>query len=75
MVTTIDGVDYPKFWMLSVRLFQLSNGTPGIGIHSKNRGRVWRWDRGFRHRPTVIHWLAPHCADDQCGSPCAHGDG
>ena len=49
-------------------------GAYGISIYPDlDYGTVRRWDRGFRHRPTVIHWAVPHCADDQCGSPCAHG--
>lgn len=48
-------------------------GAVGVGVYpTSKRGTVLRWDRGLLRRPTVIHWQAPHCADDQCGSPCGH---
>jgi hypothetical protein len=47
--------------------------TVGAGIYPvPDHGTVLRWDHGIAAEPRVIHWAAPHCADDECGSPCGH---
>jgi hypothetical protein len=44
-----------------------------VGVYpDETHGTVYRWDAGLDAAPTVIHWEAPHCADDECGSPCGH---
>jgi hypothetical protein len=44
-----------------------------VGVYpDETHGTVYRWDAGPDAAPTVIHWAAPHCAEDQCGSPCEH---
>jgi hypothetical protein len=43
-------------------------GTDG----QKTHGTVMRWDFGPGAEPTVGQWQAPHCARDECGSPCEH---
>lgn len=67
-------------------LFMLEDGRIGIGVYpspligkgvhpSPDRGTVLRWDDGPDAEPRVIAWEAPHCADDECGSPCGHQGG
>ena len=56
-----------------ITLFQLDDGRIGAGVYpAADRGTVLRWDQGTHADPTVIYWQAPHCADDECGSPCGH---
>ncbi len=63
------GEDLP----VRVRLFSLDCRAFGVGIYpAEDRGIVLRWDRGPDEDPAVIHWRAPHCPDDVCGSPCGH---
>jgi hypothetical protein len=69
---TSDPDYYRKYFTFSARVFQLSGGEYGVGLHSKNRGIVWRWDNGLLHKPLVVHWYAPHCDNDTCGSRCEH---
>ena len=69
-----DGTDL----QVRITLFQVAGGPPGVGVYFCDgngdlaRGTVLRWDAGPDADPTVIHWEAPHCADDECGKPCAH---
>jgi hypothetical protein len=57
---------------VKIILFQLGHAI-GVGVYPTDRnGTVLRWDHGPADDPSVIHWNAPHCADDQCGSPCGH---
>lgn len=57
-----------------ISLFMLEDGRIGAGVYpSRDRGTVLRWDDGPDADPRVIFWEAPHCADDECGSPCGHG--
>lgn len=50
----------------------------GVGVYVTDgdgeqvRGTVLRWDKGVGEDPRVIYWERPHCAGDQCGSPCGH---
>lgn len=56
-----------------VVLFQLDDGRVGVAVYpSAARGAVLRWDHGPATDPAVIYWQAPHCAEDQCGTPCGH---
>lgn len=56
-----------------ISLFMLENGRIGVGVYpTPERGTVLRWDDGPDADPRVIFWEAPHCADDDCGSPCGH---
>lgn len=55
-------------------LFQLDDGRIGAAFYPDgDHGTVLRWDSGTGAGPVVIHWQAPHCPDDECGSPCGHG--
>lgn len=64
---------------VEIRPFQLDD-PPVVGVgtyffdHSgqRIRGTVLRWDNGLDADPTVIQWRAPHCENDECGSPCEH---
>lgn len=59
---------------VKVRLFQIGP-VIGVGVYPcGDRGVVLRWDDGPLEDPRVIYWQAPHCADDECGSPCSHED-
>lgn len=61
-----------------VTLFQIDgSGVIGVGVYPGpgDAGTVLRWDKGLGSAPSVVHWRAPHCADDQCGSPCGHRRG
>jgi hypothetical protein len=71
----VTGEDLP----VTIALFQ--GGDPrhmGVGVYVAGedgedvRGIVLRWDRGVDEDPRIICWEAPHCADDECGKPCAH---
>lgn len=70
------GADVP----VKIRLFQIDTGRVpfGAGVYMTDeagepqRGTVLRWDNGPAADPVVIHWEAPHCADDDCGSLCSH---
>jgi hypothetical protein len=56
-----------------ITLFELPGGTPGVGVYpTAASGAVLRWDHGPAADPRVVYWRAPHCGDDQCGSPCGH---
>ena len=56
-----------------ITMFQLDDGRIGVGVYpAADRGTVLRWDQGTHADPAVIYWQAPHCVDDQCGSPCGH---
>jgi hypothetical protein len=58
--------------MVTLRLFCVGD-VFGVGIYPEpDSGTVLRWHDGPHAKPRVIHWQAPHCEDDQCGSPCAH---
>jgi hypothetical protein len=69
------GPDLP----VKIDLFQLPDGRAGVGVYFTSedgeplRGAVLRWDGGPVCDPVLIHWLAPHCKDDECGKPCGHG--
>jgi len=69
MFTAADGAPLPA----QITLFQLADGRIGVGVYPiETKGTVLRWDRGPDADPSVIHWGAPHCDDDKCGSPCSH---
>ncbi len=72
LFTNPDGSELP----VKVTLFQLAHGPIGVGVYpTAGNGAVLRWDDGPEAEPTLIHWQAPHCADDQCGAPCEHRHG
>lgn len=71
LFSALDGSEMP----VKVTLFQLGDAI-GVGVYpTKDNGVVLRWDDGPTADPRVIYWRAPHCADDECGSPCPHGRG
>lgn len=56
-----------------VSLFMLEDGRIGAAVYpDPAHGAVLRWDDGPQADPRVIYWEAPHCADDECDSPCGH---
>lgn len=58
-----------------ISLFMLDDGRIGVGVYpTRVRGTVLRWDSGQDADPRVIFWEAPHCAADECGSPCGHAE-
>ena len=73
----VTGEDLPVL----VTLFQNEDlRLMGAGVYMAGRtgqpvrGTVLRWDAGPEEDPVIITWQAPHCADDECGSPCGHVD-
>lgn len=57
-------------------LFQTDDNRAGIGFYpEEDRGTVLRLDDGTKASPTVVPWRAPHCEEDDCGSPCRHRRG
>lgn len=69
------GADLP----VTITVFQgLNPRLMGVGVYVPGddgkplMGTVLRWDEGTRADPRVIRWERPHCADDECGSPCGH---
>lgn len=68
------GADLP----VTITMFQ-DGALMGVGVYVDGEdgtpamGTVLRWDSGPGADPKVIRWERPHCADDDCGSPCGHG--
>jgi hypothetical protein len=57
----------------AVSVFVLDDGRIGAAFYpDPEHGTVLRWDNGPAAGPRVIHWQAPHCPEDECGSPCGH---
>lgn len=81
--TTLDAVfqapEHGPDLPVRIRLFQFDeDGRVGMGFYFVDdngahvRGTVLRWDHGAHTDPTVVQWQAPHCKNDDCGSPCEH---
>ena len=81
-----DGSEYPvtaSFFQTRVNGtgsagFGYPGDSIGAGLYfrredgEKTHGTVMRWDFGPDAEPTVGQWQAPHCTEDECGSPCGH---